>query len=106
VQVLFVALEKSLSAMPVVNTAMLPTLVPAAIVKGSETVVLDDPTACEPMFTLGSGPVKLTCACAAIGDSRQARARRNKLRCNHPNRSGQRGGAKDGVIEISRVLEL
>jgi hypothetical protein len=92
--------------MPVVNTAMLTTLVPAAIVKGSETVVLEDPTAWEPILTLGSGPVKLTCARAAIGDSRQARARRNKLRCNHPNRSGQRGGAKDGVIEISRVLEL
>ena len=33
-------------------------------------------------------------------------ARRNKLRCNHPNRSRQREGAKDRVIEISKVLEL
>jgi len=80
VQVLPVLCAKSLFAMPVVNTAMLPTFVPASIVKGKETVALGDPTAWEPMFTLRWAPVKVTCAPTAIGNITQHRAAQNLLR--------------------------
>jgi hypothetical protein len=44
-QVLFFARAKSMPATPVVSTPMLPTFVPAPIVKGRETAALVDPTA-------------------------------------------------------------
>jgi hypothetical protein len=81
-QVLPDASAKSLLAMPVVNTPMLPTLVFAAIVNDSETAALLAPTACKPIFTLftfGLVPLKVTCACAATGKSAQAKARRKRL---------------------------
>ena len=105
-QVLPAALTKSLLAMPVVNTAMLPTFVPASIVKGRETVALGDPTAWEPMFTLCWTPLKVTCACAAIGNSRQARAIRNKLSCFDRNRGEQKERAKGTVIMASKVRRI
>jgi hypothetical protein len=92
--------------MPVVNTAMLPTFVAASIVKGKDTVALGDPTAWEPMFTLLLRPLKVTCACPAVGKSRPAQAIRNKLSCIRRNRGEQKEKVKGRIIVASKVRRI
>jgi hypothetical protein len=86
-QVLFLAEAKSSSAAPTVNTAMLPTFVPVPMVNGKETAALADPSACEPMFTLGLFPLNVTCARATVGGNRKTTARRNEPGCIRRDRS-------------------
>jgi len=64
--------------MPVVTTAMLPTVVPAGTENLSIWAALTEPMATLPKFWLAGLPVKLTCALAATGCANAVRRKSEK----------------------------
>jgi hypothetical protein len=84
---------------------MLPTVAPEEMEKFSVFAALGEPMACEPKFTLGGVPVKLTCARAAEGSSRPARRTINRAKRRRRDWSLLESNVTEGIIMEPRWVE-